>query len=349
MKVEESRTESLNPRDSWWKHVQDSIRGTHHDYTDGPIGRSLMLLAVPMVLETMMESLFAVVDVFFVAKLGADAVAAVGLTESMLYLIYAIAMGLGIGATAVVARRIGERDPDGAAKSAVQSIILGVFVALLIAAVGVTLAPTFLRFLGGSSTVLETGTRYTRVMLGGNIVVIMLYMINAIFRGAGDAAIAMRVLWFANLMNIVLGPCFIFGLGPFPELGVTGAAVATTIGRGCGVLYQLKQLTRRDGRIVMKAEHLARDFPLMRRVWRLSTTAILQIVIGTTSWIGLVRILARYGSAAIAGNTIGIRIIIFALLPSWGMANAAATMVGQGLGAGKPDRAERAAWMAGFQ
>jgi len=220
--------------------------------------------------------------------------------------------------------------------------------ALLIAGLGVTLAPVFLRLLGAPAAVLENGTRYTRVMLGGNIVIVMLYMINAIFRGAGDAAIAMRVLWFANFMNMVLGPCLIFGLGPFPELGVTGAAIATTMGRGCGVLYQLSQLARRDGRIVILRDHLKLDFPLMRRVWRLSTTAMFQIIIGTTSWLGLVRILARYGSAAIAGNTIGIRIIIFALLPSWGMANAAATMVGQGLGAHKPDRAERAAWMAGF-
>jgi putative MATE family efflux protein len=332
----------------WWRHVRDAIRGVHHDYTEGPIGRSLLLLAVPMVLETLMESLFAVVDVFWVAKLGADAVATVGLTESMLYIIYSIAMGLGIGATAVVARRTGERDPAGAAKAAVQSIILGVMVAAIIAAAGLTLAPTFLSLLGAQPTVLALGTTYTRVMLGGNIVIVMLYMINAIFRGAGDAAIAMRVLWFANILNMILGPCLIFGIGPFPELGVTGAAVATTIGRGCGVLYQISQLLRRDGRIMITREHLGLDWAVMKRVWRLSTTAIFQIMIGTTSWLGLVRILSRYGSAAIAGNTIGIRIILFALLPSWGMANAAATMVGQGLGARKPDRAERAAWMAGF-
>src|SRR5262245_31898565 len=348
MKVEESRTESLNPRDSWWKHVQDSIRGTHHDYTDGPIGRSLMLLAVPMVLETMMESLFAVVDVFFVAKLGADAVAAVGLTESMLYLVYAIALGLGIGATALVARRIGERDTEGAAKTAVQAIMLGVLVATVIGITGVVMAPTFLRWLGASREILAVGTTYTRIVLGGNIVVVMLYMINAIFRGAGDAAIAMRVLWFANFMNIVLGPCFIFGLGPFPELGVTGAAVATTIGRGCGVIFQFRQLARRNGRFVIKREHLGLDFAVMKRVWRLSTTAMFQIIIGTTSWLGLIRILSSFGSTAIAGNTIGIRIIMFALLPSWGLGNAAATMVGQGLGARKPERAERAAWLAAF-
>jgi putative MATE family efflux protein len=344
----QKETSEILVRDPWWSHVRDAIRGVPHDYTEGSIGRSLFLLAVPMVLETLMESLFAVVDVFFVAKLGADAIATVGLTESMIYIIYAVAMGLGIGAMAVVARRIGEHDPVGAAKSAVQAIILGAIVAVVIAVVGVALAPTFLNLLGAPDTVLQIGTTYTRVMLGGNIVIVMLYMINAIFRGAGDAAIAMRVLWFANFINIVLGPCLIFGVGPFPELGVTGAAIATTIGRGCGVLYQLSQFARRNGRIIITRDHLGFDFSVMKRVWRLSTTAMFQIIIGTTSWLGLVKILSKYGSTAIAGNTIGIRIIVFALLPSWGMANAAATMVGQGLGAGKPERAERAAWMAGF-
>ena len=344
----EKEHSTATDREPWWRHVRDAIRGVHHDYTEGPIGRSLMLLAVPMVLETLMESLFAVVDVFFVAKLGADAVATVGLTESMLYFIYAIAIGLGIGATALVARRIGERDPGGAARTAVQSIILGVMVAAVIGITGITMAPTFLRLLGASPAVLGVGTTYTRIVLGGNVVIVMLYMINAIFRGAGDAAIAMRVLWFANSINIVLGPCFIFGLGPFPRLGVTGAAVATTIGRGCGVIYQFTQLARRDGRIVITRGHLGLDFAVMRRVWRLSTTAMFQIMIGTTSWLGLIRILSTFGSAAIAGNTIGIRIIMFALLPSWGLGNAAATMVGQGLGAGKPERAERAAWLAAF-
>jgi putative MATE family efflux protein len=332
----------------WWKHIRDALRGAPHDYTEGSIGRSLLLLAIPMVLETLMESIFAVVDVFFVGKLGADAVATVGFTESMVYIIFAIAMGLGIGGMAVVARRIGERDSEGAAKSAVQAIILGVIVAAILGLAGATLAPAFLRLLGASPTVLEIGTTYMRIVLGGNIVIVMLYMINAIFRGAGDAAIAMRVLWFANAINIVLGPCLIFGLGPFPKLGVTGAALATTTGRGCGVLYQLSQLARQHGRIHITRDCLGVDFSVMARVWRLSTTAMLQIIIGTTSWIGLVRILSRYGSTAIAGNTIGIRIIMFALLPSWGMGNAAATMVGQGLGARKPERAERAAWIAGF-
>jgi putative MATE family efflux protein len=332
----------------WWDDVRDALRGTHHNYTEGPIGRALLMLAVPMVLETVMESLFAVVDVFFVAKLGADAVATVGLTETILYIIYSIAMGLGIGATAIVARRIGEKDAEGAARAAVQAIVLGIAVAALIATVGLTMSPALLRALGGSDVVQRTGAAYTRVMLGGNVVIVMLYLINAIFRGAGDAAIAMRVLWLANFLNMVLGPCFIFGLGPFPRLGVTGAAVATTIGRGCGVIYQVIQLSRRRGRIVIKPSHIVVDLDVLRRVWNLSTAAIVQILIGTTSWIGIVRVLASFGSTAVAGNTIGFRIILFALLPSWGLANATATMVGQGLGARDPERAERAAWLASF-
>jgi putative MATE family efflux protein len=332
----------------WWEDIREALRGSRRNYTEGPIGRALLMLAVPMVLETLMESLFAVVDVFFVAKLGADAVATVGLTETMLYIIYSIAIGLGIGATAIVARRVGEGDLEGAARAGVQAIILGIVIAGFIALVGTMLSPVLLHALGGSEVVQKNGTAYTRVMLGGNIVIVMLYLINAIFRGAGDAAIAMRVLWFANILNMVLGPCFIFGLGPFPRLGVTGAAVATTIGRGCGVIYQVVQLSRQRGWIVIKRSHIRLDFPLLRRVWNLSTTATLQILIGTTSWIGIVRVLASFGSAAVAGNTIGFLIILFAILPSEGVANAAATMVGQGLGAGNPDRAARAAWLAAF-
>src|SRR5947208_4215669 len=342
----EKEHSTATDREPWWRHVRNAIRGVHHDYTEGPIGRSLMLLAVPMVLETLMESLFAVVDVFFVAKLGADAVATVGLTESMLYFIYAIAIGLGIGATALVARRIGERDPGGAARTAVQSIILGVMVAAVIGITGMTMAPTFLRLLGASPAVLGVGTTYTRIVLGGNVVIVMLYMINAIFRGAGDAAIAMRVLWFANSINIVLGPCFIFGLGPFPRLGVTGAAVATTIGRGTGVLYQLYRLTRGDARVAVRRIHLALRPAIMAHLLRLSGSGTFQVLVGTASYVGLVRIMSSFGSQVLAGYTIAVRILIFALLPSWGLANAAATMVGQSLGARDPERAERAAWLA---
>ncbi|HEV2883853.1 MAG TPA: MATE family efflux transporter [Pyrinomonadaceae bacterium] len=332
-----------------WSAVRDSIRGGHyHDYTKGPIGRSIILLAVPMVLEMCMESVFAVVDIFWVAHLGADAVATVGLTESMLTLMYAVAIGLGIGATAMVARRIGENNPDGAARAAVQAIALGLILSVVFAVAGVLLAPTLLKAMGGSPWVLEHGSAFTKVMFAGNASILLLFLINAIFRGAGDAAIAMRVLWLANAINIVLGPCFIFGLGPFPELGIAGAAVATTIGRGTGVLYAASKLIRSGGRFDIRRRHLKLEPAIMGRLLRLSSTATFQVFIGMASWIGLIRTISSFGSNAVAGYTIGIRVIIFALLPSWGMANAAATMVGQALGAQKPERAEKAVWKAGF-
>jgi putative MATE family efflux protein len=301
-----------------------------------------------MVLEMAMESIFAVADVFWVAHLGADAVATVGLTESMLALVYTVAMGLSIGVTATVARRIGERDPERAAETAVQGIWLGVLLAILLGVAGIALAPLLLRVMGASPAIVATGTRYTQVMLGGNLVVMLLFLINAVFRGAGDAAIAMRVLWLANLLNIVLGPLLIFGLGPLPKLGVTGAAVATTLGRGVGVLFQLWYLARPGRRVTVARRHLRLQPALMWRLIRLSGAGMLQVLIGTASWIGLVRVVATFGSAPLAGYTIGMRVIMFALLPSWGLSNAAATMVGQGLGAGKPDRAEQAVWRAGI-
>jgi len=332
----------------WWATVREALRGSHHDYTSGPLGRAILLLAIPMVMEMIMESVFAVADVFWVAHLGADAVATVGLTESLLTLIYTAAMGLSIGVTAMVARRIGEKNPEGAAEAAVQGIALGLLVAAVIAVVAVPLAPRLLAVMGATPAVQALGSSYARVMLGGNAVILLLFLINAIFRGAGDAAIAMRVLWLANGINIALGPCLIFGVGPFPRLGVTGAAIATTIGRGTGVLYQLYRLWRGDARVSIRRAQLKLQPAVMRTMLRLSGTGTLQVFIGTASWIGLVRIISSFGSEAIAGYQIAIRIIIFALLPSWGLANAAATLVGQGLGAGQPERAERAVWLAGF-
>lgn len=330
----------------WWATVRDAIRGTHHDYTAGPIGRAIILLAVPMVLEMVMESVFAVVDVFWVAHLGPNAVATVGLTESLLTLVYTAAMGLSIGVTAMVARRIGEKNPAGAAEAAVQGIAIGLIAAVVIGVLGIAFAPRLLAVMGASPEVIALGSNYTRVMLGGNAVILLLFLINAIFRGAGDAAIAMRVLWLANAINIVLGPLLIFGVGPFPELGVTGAAIATTIGRGTGVLYQLYRLWRRDGRVVIHREQIALKPAVMKTLLRLSGTGTFQVFVGMASWIGLTRINASFGAEALAGYTIAIRIIIFALLPSWGLANAAATMVGQALGAGKPERGEQAVWRA---
>ena len=330
----------------FWQTIREALRGSHHDYTSGPIGRAIILLAVPMVLEMVMESVFAVVDVFWVAHLGPNAVATVGLTESMLTLVYTAAMGLSIGMTATVARRIGEKNPAGAAEAAVQGIALGVLTAIVIGILGVVFAPNLLAVMGASPEVIAMGTNYTRVMLGGNIVILLLFLINAMFRGAGDAAIAMRVLWLANAINIILGPLLIFGVGPFPELGVTGAAIATTIGRGTGVLYQLYRLARKHGRVVIQRTQLVLKPAVMKSLLRLSGTGTFQVFVGMASWIGLTRINASFGAEALAGYTIAIRIIIFALLPSWGLANAAATMVGQALGAGKPERAEQAVWRA---
>ena len=328
--------------------VRESLRGEqHHDFTEGPIGRAILLLAVPMVLEVVLEGVFAVADIFWVSHLGPDAVASVGLTESLLTLVYALAMGLGIGATALVARRIGEKDPEGAARAAAQALLLAVLVSVVLGMTGALLAPRLLTLMGASPAVIATGRGYATIMLGGEAAIIVLFVVNAVFRGAGDAAIAMRVLWLANTINIVLGPLFIFGVGPFPELGVTGAAVATTTGRSIGALYAVVRLFRRGSRVPVRRHHLVFDFGLMMQILRLSASASLQTLIGMASWIGLVRILASYGSDALAGYTIALRLIIFALLPSCGLSNAAATMVGQGLGARKPERAEASVWRAG--
>jgi MATE family, multidrug efflux pump len=326
--------------------LREALRGSRLDYTTAPIGHAVIMLAVPMVMEMAMESIFAVADVFWVAHLGADAVATVGLTESMLTIIYTAAMGLSIGAMALVARRTGERDPEGASRAAGQSVLLGLALAIGIAALAAPRAETLLRMMGASDSVVESGHGFTRVMLGGNASVLLLFMLNAVFRGSGDAAIAMRVLWLGNFLNIVLGPCFIFGLGPFPRLGVTGAAVATNLGRGTAVACQLYVLLHGDARVKLARRHLRLDVSLMRAVLRLSGSGTVQILIGTASYIGLVRILSTFGSGALAGYTIGMRVILFALLPAFGVSNAAATMVGQNLGAGRPDRAEQAVWTA---
>ena len=333
---------------SLWSAVKESVRGSHRNYTTGPIGRAILLLAIPMVLEMIMESVFAVVDIFWVSHLGTDAAATVGLTESLLTLIYALAIGLSIGAMAMVARRIGEQNPDSAARVAVQAIALALIVSIVLGAAGAPFASKLMKLMGGSPWVVEHGSAFTRIMLAGNATVVLLYMINAIFRGAGDAAIAMRTLWLANWINIVLGPCLIFGIGPFPKMGIVGAAIATNIGRGTGALFAFSKLIRSGGRFNIERRHLRLEPSIISRLIKLSATATFQVFIGMASWIGLVRIISSFGSNAVAGYIFGIRVIIFALLPSWGMANAAATMVGQALGARDPDRAERAVWKAGF-
>jgi putative MATE family efflux protein len=330
----------------YWSLFLEAIRGSDRDYTVGPVGSALILLSVPMVLEMAMESLFAVVDVFFVSRVSSDAVATVGITESMLTIVYTVAMGLGIGATAVVARRIGEKDDDGAAQAAAQAIAVGLILSTVIAVFGWMNAERLMRLMGATPSMIDSSLGYAQVMFAGNATVTLLFLNNAIFRGAGDPAIAMRVLWIASAVNMVLDPMFIFGIGPFPELGVTGAAVATNIGRGLAVLIQFWTLASGKSRIHLTRRHIELVPAVMWNVCRLSGSGFLQILIDTSSYIGLVRVIAMFGSDALAGYTIAIRIVIFAMMPAWGLGNAAATMVGQALGAGKPERAEQAVWTA---
>lgn len=339
---------SIPAQPSAWATIREALNGSEQDFTTGPVPRAVILLAIPMVLEMVLESVFAVVDVFFVSRLGAAAVAAVGLTESLLVIIYSLAMGLGIAVTAVVARRWGEKDPEGAAHAAAQALILGVLVAIGLGIAGFLLAEPLLRLMGADDAVIAVGLGYAQVMLGGEVTVILLFLLNAAFRGVGDAAIAMRVLWIANSINIVLDPLLIFGIGPFPELGVTGAAVATTTGRAVGALIAFRTMVRPGHRLTVRARHFGFDGAVIASMLRLSATATLQFLVGSASWIGLVRLIATFGNVAVAGYTVAIRLVIFGIMPAWGLSNAASTMVGQALGAKLPDRAEEAVRVAGW-
>jgi putative MATE family efflux protein len=325
-----------------------AVKGSETNFTSGSIRRAIFLLSVPMILEMVMESLFAIVDVFFVSKVGTHAVAAVGLTESVLTIIYAVAMGLSMAATALVARRVGEGDPKRAAHAAFQAIALATGASIVISIAGVWFAKDILRLMGGEEALVEEGYRYTRIMFGSNIVIMLLFLINGIFRGAGDASLAMRSLWIANGLNIILDPILILGLGPVPAFGLEGAAIATTIGRSAGVVYQLYNLLSNKSIIKITRENVVLRGKTVLNIIRISLGSMGQFLVESASWIFLVRILSVFGSEVLAGYTIAIRIIIFSILPSWGMANAAATLVGQNLGAGHPGRAESSVWKTAY-
>jgi putative MATE family efflux protein len=334
---------------SFFRLFGQALRGDQQDYTAISIDRAIFLLSVPMVLEMIMESLFAVVDVYWVSRLNDnDSVATIGLTESVLTLVYSLAIGISMGATAMVARRIGEKDLKAAETAGAQAIFIGLFLAVMVTGSGLFFSEEILRVMGASENLIANNAGYTRWMLGGNITIVMLFLINAIFRGAGDASLAMRSLWLANTLNIFLGPLFIFGLGPFPQLGVEGAAIGTTIGRGCGVIYQVYHLFYGKGQIRLHGENFVVKWDIIKNLLKVSAGGTGQFLIASASWIFLVRILSSFGPGAVAGYTIAIRLIVFAILPAWGMANASATLVGQNLGAGHPERAEKSVWRAAF-
>ena len=334
-----------NPnRPNWWRLLKDALRGKEYDYTQGSLSTAIFLLAIPMVFEMVMESVFALVDIYFVSQVSTNAVATIGLTESVVSLIYAVAVGISMAATAVIARRIGEGDQEGAKNAATQVIYLGLGVSIVFSLVGIYFAKEILGLMKASPDLIEEGYQYTQILIGGNTTIVLLFLINAIFRGAGNASYAMWVLIFSNALNIILDPLFIFGIGPFPELGVKGAAVATTIGRGSAVILQLLLLWLGKSRVQLALRHLKLQLAIVSNLVRISWGGIGQFLIGTSSWVFLMRIMSEFGSEVLAGYTIAIRIVIFCLMPAWGLSNAAATLVGQNLGANAPDRAAKAVW-----
>lgn len=332
----------------FWTNFKVAVRGDETNFTTGSVNRAIFMLSIPMILEMVMESLFALVDIYFVSKVSVNAIATVALTESVIMIVYAIAIGMSMAATAMVARRIGEGNKHEASTAAYQAIIISIAVSLLFTVVGLFFPREVLQLMGGEPDLVEEGFGYTMIMLAGNLTIMLLFLINAIFRGAGNASIAMRVLWLSNGLNIILDPILIFGLGPIPAFGVEGAAIATTIGRGTGVLFQLYYLTSSSGIIQVLRKHMVVNFSMIQRLIRISLGGIGQYMIGTLSWLFLVRISAVFGAEVLAGYAIAFRIIMFTILPSWGLSNAAATLVGQNLGAGHPDRAERSVWKCAF-
>lgn len=339
----------LQAMKKWLALFREALKGEDQDYTTGSIRKAIFLLSIPMILEMVMESLFAVVDIFFVGKLGVAAVAAVGLTESVITIVYSISMGLSMAATALVARRIGEKNPKAAADTAFQAIALSSMLAIALGIVGFWQAENLLRLMGADDAVVAQGAGYTKIIFLGNLPIMLLFLINGIFRGAGKPAIAMRSLWLANGINVVLDPLLIFGLSGFvPALGIEGAAWATTIGRTIGVLYQLYHLFGKDSQLRLTAANLVMEAKTVLTIFKLGAGGMGQFLIESASWIVLTRIVADSGSIAVAGWTVAIRVVIFALLPAMGLANAATTLVGQNLGAGQPARAEASVWKAGL-
>lgn len=330
---------------TWGRAVLEAIRGTHQDFTSGSLVRAVALLSIPMVLEMLMQSVFEFADIFFVSRLGADAVAAVGIGASLLIFVFATGIGLSMAVTAMVARRIGEKNPEAASATAWQAIIAGMVISIPFSVAGIVFAPDMLRLMGATEVIVEYGATYVAILFGSNITILLLFLINAIFRGAGDAVFAMRALAIANLLNIALDPLFIFGLGPIPAMGVTGAAIATAISRATGIAYQLLVLFRGSGRLTIRRKVMHINGKLLRRMLKISGPGIVQYLVASASWIAIIRLVAVFGSEAVAGYTIGVRVVIFAILPAWGMANAAATLTGQNLGAGQPDRAARSVWI----
>jgi putative MATE family efflux protein len=325
----------------------EAVRGKETDFTTGSIRKAIFMLSIPMILEMMMESIFAIVDIAYVSQVSVNAVATIGLTESVITLVYAVAIGLSMAATAVVARRIGEKDVQGARVAAVQAIMLGILVSILVGIIGFLYAKEILALMGAEQDLIDEGYKYTKLLIGGNVVILLLFLINAIFRGAGDASIAMWALVLSNGLNIILDPIFIFGWGPVPEFGVMGAAIATNIGRGTAVLFQLGILFFGWSRIRLALKDVVLNMQVMLNLIRVSLGGIAQFLIGTSSWVFLMRIMSEFGSEVLAGYTIAIRVMLFTLMPSWGMSNAAATLVGQNLGAKQPDRAETSVWKTG--
>lgn len=330
-----------------YSYFKQAVSGKEQEYTSGSIRKAVFMLSIPMILEMLMESIFAVVDIFYVSKVSVNAVATIGLTESVVTLVYAIAIGLSMAATAIVARRIGEKDKEGASQAAVQVIFLGIAVAAIISVIGILFPKEILALMGGEPDLIAEGYGYTQVLLGGNVTIMLLFLINAVFRGAGDASIAMWTLIVSNGLNIILDPMFIFGFGPIPAFGVEGAAIATTIGRGVAVIFQLMVLFFGWSQIKVRMKDLVLRIAVLFNLIKVSLGGIGQFLIGTSSWVFLMRIMSEFGSETLAGYTIAIRVMMFTFMPAWGMSNAAATLVGQNLGAKQPDRAEQSVWKTG--